>query len=122
MAHLAATNVEPQVVNDQFGRLTFTADLAAAIVHLLKIDATGTFHMSNSGDIVSWADIAAETFRLLGYDPNAVQPVSTAEYFGDKPHAPRPTHSGLDLTKLSQTGFTPPDWRSQLAPYLEELS
>lgn len=122
MAHLAATNVEPQVVNDQFGRLTFTADLAAAIVHLLKIDATGTFHMSNSGDIVSWADIAAETFRLLGYNPNSVQPVSTAEYFGNKPHAPRPTHSGLDLTKLSQTGFTPPDWRSQLAHYLEELS
>ena len=78
--------------------------------------------MSNSGDISSWAEIAAETFRLLGHNPNAVQPVSTADYFGDTPYAPRPTHSVLDLTKLSETGFTPPDWRVKLAAYLEEIS
>ena len=122
MAQLAATHVQPKVVNDQFGRLTFSTDLAAAIVHLLNINATGTYHMSNSGDISSWAEIAAETFRLLGHNPNAVQPVSTADYFGDTPYAPRPTHSVLDLTKLSETGFTPPDWRVKLAAYLEEIS
>ena len=35
MASLAAKGVKPSVVADQTGRLTFTADLAAGIIHLL---------------------------------------------------------------------------------------
>ncbi len=122
MAQLAHRGIAPRVVNDQFGRLTFCSELAAAIVHLLNHNATGTFNVSNSGEVVSWAAIAAECYRLLGSDPKLVTPVSTTEYFGDQPHAPRPKHSALALAKVTETGFTPRDWRISLADYLKELS
>ncbi len=39
MASLADKGVSPSVVGDQYGRLTFTTDLAAGIVHLITTDA-----------------------------------------------------------------------------------
>ncbi len=39
MASLAGRGIKPSVVNDQTGRLTFTADLAAGIRHLLDTGA-----------------------------------------------------------------------------------
>ena len=51
MATLADRGVNPEVVDDQFGRLTFTAEISRAIVHLLEIDAPyGTYNLSNDGD------------------------------------------------------------------------
>lgn len=119
MVDLASRGISPSVVDDQIGRLTFTSEIAAGISHLLNTGAPfGTYNLSNSGDPASWADIAMAVFASTGYDPANVTPVSTADYYGDKPHAPRPAHSTLDLAKITATGFTPGDWRIGLALYL----
>src|SRR5699024_5644848 len=78
MAGLAARGVEPTVVDDQIGRLTFAGELAAAIDALLSRQAPwGLYNVTGGGQPLSWAELAAEIFRLCGREPSAVTPVST---------------------------------------------
>jgi len=116
MQDLAARGIKPSVVNDQIGRLTFTDTLARGIKHLLETNAPyGTYNLTNEGQPASWAEIAKIVFEKSGKSPSDVQPVSTAEYFADKPNtAKRPLQSTLDLTKIEKTGFMPEDWRDKL--------
>ncbi len=116
MQDLAARGIKPSVVNDQVGRLTFTDTLARGIKHLLATSAPyGTYNLTNEGQSASWADIAKIVFEKSGKSPSDVQPVSTAEYFADRPNtAKRPLQSTLDLTKIEKTGFMPEDWRDKL--------
>ena len=116
MQDLASRGVRPSVVNDQIGRLTFTDTLARGIKHLLETNAPyGTYNLTNEGQPASWAEIAKIVFEKSGKSPSDVQPVSTAEYFADKPNtAKRPLQSTLDLTKIEKTGFIPEDWRDKL--------
>ena len=112
---------EVTVVDDQLGRLTFTRDMARAILHLLDSHAPyGTYDCTGSGVVRSWADIAREVFDLRNGNGGAVRPVSTAEYYASAkgPVAPRPVHSALDLSKLEATGFHMPDWEQSLKNYL----
>ncbi|PFG15639.1 dTDP-4-dehydrorhamnose 3,5-epimerase [Propionicimonas paludicola] len=119
MAELAAKGISPKVVDDQFGRLTFTTDLAAGIVHLLGSGApTGTYNLTNAGPSVSWREVAAEVFALSGRDRADVSGQSTEEYSAGKATAPRPRHSTLHLAKLRGTGFSPAPWPDRLAEYL----
>jgi len=121
MASLAGRGIDPAVVDDQVGRLTFTDTIADAIAHLLETGATyGTYNVTNGGDAASWFDIAREVFRLTGNDPERVRPVSTAEYFADATAAvaPRPANSVLDLTAIQASGFTPARVEDALVRYL----
>jgi dTDP-4-dehydrorhamnose reductase len=103
-----------RVVADQHGSPTFCDDLAAAILDLLSVRATGVVHAVNAGT-TSWHGFAAEIVRLLGADA-AVVPVSTDEF--PRP-APRPAYSGLDTTRLEHLiGRTIPTWQDGLARYL----
>ena len=119
MADLAAKGVSPTVVADQYGRLTFTQDLAAGIIHLLSTGAPhGTYNLSNTGPVQSWAEIAADVFELCGRPRGDVTPVTTAEYSAGKLVSPRPVHSALNLAKLTATGYTPPPAAQRLAELL----
>ncbi|MHA7304956.1 sugar nucleotide-binding protein [Arthrobacter sp. TMN-49] len=119
MAALAGRGHQPQVVNDQYGRLSFAADIAAGIGHLLATGAAyGTYNLSNSGPLQSWADIAADVYQALGLPREWVTGVSAAAYFAGKEAAPRPTHSALALAKIRATGFDPPSARSRLLEFL----
>lgn len=121
MVSLARRGISPAVVDDQHGRLTFTRDLAAAIVHLLDTDAPwGTYNVSNEGPTRTWFQIADEVFRTLGAD-GTVTPTTTAKYAAGRVMAPRPTHSTLDLTRIEATGFTPPAADVRLQEYLSTL-
>jgi dTDP-4-dehydrorhamnose 3,5-epimerase len=121
MASLAGRGIEPSVVNDQVGRLSFTADIAAGIRHLLDTVAPyGTYNLSNDGQPQSWADIAAEVYELTGKPRAAVTGVSTEEYFKNKPAAPRPLNSALDLGKLAAQGFQPRNAAAALEAYVRE--
>jgi len=121
MASLAQRGINPTVVSDQTGRLTFTTDIAAGIQHLLHTGvAYGTYNLTGSGEPASWADIARTVYGLTGHDPSRIMDVTTAEYFANatSPVAPRPANSTLDLTKIEGTGVAPQDWRLTLEKYL----
>lgn len=121
MATLAERGINPTVVSDQTGRLTFTSDIAAGIRHLLDTRAeVGTYNLTGAGDPAPWADIARTVYQNTGHDPGRVTDVTTAEYFANAtgPVAPRPANSVLDLTKIEATGFRAPDWRATLSHYL----
>ena len=112
------------VVDDQLGRLTFTRDMAAAILHLLDSRAPyGTYDCTGSGAVRSWADIARAVFDAANGNGEAVVPVSTAEYYAgaEGPVAPRPHFSALDLSRLEATGFHMPDWQEELEEYLGKI-
>ena len=121
MASLAERGVDPSVVDDQFGRLTFTSELARAIRHLTTTGAPyGTYNVTGSGPATSWADIARRVFELTGHDPARVTGVSTEAYFASATSAvaPRPRNSVLDTQKLESTGFIPRPAEDSLARYL----
>ncbi len=120
MMNLAAKNVSPKVVDDQIGRLTFTATLVEAIEKLVKDAAPfGTYNVSNEGEPVSWARVTRAIFGAMGREDLTVTGVSTAEYFKDKPEAaPRPLQSTLDLTKIEAAGLQLTDWREALQAYV----
>lgn len=118
MRSLAERGISPTVVADQVGRPTLASDLAAGILALLDTEP-GTYHLTNSGDPVSWADVARFVFSRTGRTETDVTDTTTAAYFADKPEAaPRPLNSVLDLTKAEKVGVTLPDWRSSLEEYL----
>ena len=124
MAGLADRGISPTVVDDQVGRPTFTADLAAGIAHLLATRAPhGTYNLTNGGEPASWADVAAAVFAARGRSPGDVGRTSTEKYFADKPQAAvRPLNSVLDLSKITATGFSPRDWHTALPEYLDTLA
>ncbi|MDR1300617.1 MAG: NAD(P)-dependent oxidoreductase [Candidatus Nomurabacteria bacterium] len=123
MYNLAQRGVKPSVVNDQFGRLTFTSELVRAIRFLVENDAPfGTYNVSNSGPIKSWAEIAGDVFELADRSRSDVIGVSTEDYFKDKPEtAKRPRNSDLNLSKIQSLGFESHDYESELKSYIESL-
>jgi dTDP-4-dehydrorhamnose reductase/dTDP-4-dehydrorhamnose 3,5-epimerase len=124
MQTLANRGLEPQVVNDQIGRLTFTKDLSKGIKHLIDTHSPyGTYNITNDGESASWAEIASRVFKLSGRKADDVEGVSTDEYFADKDlFAYRPLQSTLDLAKIKAAGFTPRDWETALSEYLKQQS
>jgi dTDP-4-dehydrorhamnose 3,5-epimerase len=121
MLGLGARGIAPNVVDDQFGRLTFTGELVRAIEHLLLTNSTyGVYNVTNSGVIKSWAEITEEIFADAGFDLS-VGHISTAEYFAGKENiAPRPVNSDLNLDKLRATGFVSEDWQEELKKYIKD--
>ena len=121
MASLAERGIDPNVVDDQRGRLTFASEIARAIAHLLRTRAPyGTYNVTGSGEPRTWAELAGDIFALTGADRARVSGVSTETYFAGAtgPVAPRPLNSVLDLSKLEATGFVPRDAGEQLKEYL----
>ena len=108
MKKFDAQGIAPEVVSDQYGRPTFTQDLAEAVQHLLAVNASGTFNVTNDGPVASWYEIAQKILVRV----KAI-PVLTADFV--KPHhSPRPMFSTLDLDKLKATGLQMPDWRERI--------
>lgn len=125
MASLADRGINPRVVDDQYGRLTFTPTIASAIRWLLETGAGhGTYNVTNTGEPSSWYDVARTVFELTGHDPSRVTPVSTVEYYADadSPVAPRPRNSALALDRLRSVSFTPVSAASMLDQYLRRRS
>jgi dTDP-4-dehydrorhamnose reductase len=122
MASLADRDLNPEVVDDQFGRLTFTTEISRAIVHLMQTEAPyGTYNISNEGEPLTWAGIARAVFEARGRDAASIKSVTTADYTTGKSLAPRPRHSTLSLDKIVSAGFRPADAMSQLQEYLSTL-
>ena len=117
MLRLAETKSELNVVCDQIGSPTYTADLAPLLCDMVVSEKYGVYHATNEG-ICSWAEFAEEIFRLAGKDVK-VNPVPTSEY---PTRAARPLNSRMSKAKLEAMGFSRlPDWHNALVRYLREL-
>ena len=121
MLEIGKKGINPTVVSDQIGRLTFTSELVRAIDHLLSTKAPyGVYNISNDGETASWASITKKIYETAGLK-NTVSETTTDEYFMGKENiAPRPLKSSLDLSKIKSTGFTSIDWESELNRYIEK--
>ena len=117
MLRLAETKSELNVVCDQIGSPTYTADLAPLLCDMVESEKYGVYHATNEG-ICSWAEFAEEIFRLAGKDVK-VNPVPTSEY---PTRVVRPLNSRMSKAKLEAMGFSRlPDWHDALVRYLREL-
>ncbi|MBE6404385.1 MAG: dTDP-4-dehydrorhamnose reductase [Lentisphaerae bacterium] len=116
MINLAdGTRPELKVVADQIGNPTSTLAVSRQLQNILnRKDLVGTFHLTCEGE-ATWADFAAEIFRLKGIDQKIV-PCTTAEF--PRP-APRPANSRLDKMMLRLAGLPPmPHWKDALAEFI----
>ncbi|MEU2245680.1 dTDP-4-dehydrorhamnose reductase [Streptomyces sp. NPDC019224] len=116
MIKLEAVKDTLDVVDDQRGQPTWTADLAGLLVRLGRaaLDGTapaGVYHGTSGGE-TSWYGLAREVFRLLGADPDRVHPTTSAAFA--RP-APRPAYSVLAHDRFTAAGIAPVrDWRPAL--------
>jgi dTDP-4-dehydrorhamnose reductase len=102
MLKLGKSNPYVKVVNDQFGKPTFTKDLAHKVPDILNRDH-GIYHITNEG-ICSWYEFASAII------PNTVP--CTSEEFPSK--AKRPRYSVLKNTKTTPIRH----WKEALADYI----
>jgi dTDP-4-dehydrorhamnose reductase len=100
------------VVDDQHGQPTWTADVARQIIALVHSTAApGIYHATSSGQ-TTWFGLAREIFGLLGADPARVKPVPTSAM--PRP-APRPAYSVLGHDAWARLGIPLiGEWRSAL--------
>jgi dTDP-4-dehydrorhamnose reductase len=121
MIGLEARRDTLDVVDDQRGQPTWSADVAERIADLgplLGPEAHGVFHATNSGE-ATWFDLAREVFSLIGADPERVRPTSSAAF--PRP-APRPAYSALAHRRWQEIGLPlPRDWRSALHEALPRI-
>lgn len=125
MLSLAERGVDPKVVNDQWGRLTFTSQLAEAIHHLLeKQCAFGIYNVSSSGPVITWADVAQDVFSIAGHRVSRISPVETRQYLEtlSGPSAPRPRNGALELDKIIGSGYEPAPAQQLIANYVRDLA
>ncbi|HEX9940544.1 MAG TPA: dTDP-4-dehydrorhamnose reductase [Thermoanaerobaculia bacterium] len=110
-----------RVVRDQEGCPTYSRFLAAALLDLARLGATGIVHYRNR-EPVSWYAFAVEIARLWrGGVAGGIEvvPVTTAEF--PRP-APRPAYSVLDVTRFEEiAGRRVEPWRGGLEETLAQL-
>jgi dTDP-4-dehydrorhamnose reductase len=100
------------VVDDQLGQPTWTADVAGQIIALVDAAAAPGVYHATSGGQTTWFGLAREVFGLLGADPDRVRPVPTSAM--PRP-APRPAYSVLAHGAWAGAGIPPiSDWRTAL--------
>ncbi|MEV4569154.1 dTDP-4-dehydrorhamnose reductase [Nonomuraea sp. NPDC049419] len=96
MIGLAGERDTVDVVDDQRGQPTWTADLADYLVRLAQSDLPpGVYHGTSAGE-TTWYGLAREIFALLGRDPERVRPVPSEAF--PRP-ARRPANSVLAHTR-----------------------
>jgi dTDP-4-dehydrorhamnose reductase len=112
MIRLERLRAELDVVDDQHGQPTWTADVAGQIIALIRREAApGIYHATSSGQ-TTWCGLAREIFRLLGADPARVRAVPGSAM--GRP-APRPAYGVLGHDGWSKAGLVPiGDWQQAL--------
>lgn len=102
------------VVADNAMAPTFSADLARALLEMLRIrPKPGTYHLTNEGQ-TSWHGLATAIVELAGV-PAEIVPIGAADY---PMSARRPRFSVLDTTRITGLTGRMPTWQDALRRYL----
>ncbi|BBK78217.1 dTDP-4-dehydrorhamnose reductase [Clostridium butyricum] len=105
------------VVCDQIGSPTYTADLAPLLCDMAVSEKYGVYNATNEG-FCSWAEFAAEIMKQAGLNCK-VNPIPTSEY---PCKAVRPFNSRMSKKMLLENGFSLlPEWKVALKKYLKEI-
>ena len=112
MLRLAGERDTLNVVTDQVGQPTWTADVARQTVALLESDGQpGIYHATSAGS-ASWFEFARAIFETAGLDPERVKPTDSHTYVQK---APRPAYSVLGHDAWGDAGLPElRDWRQAL--------
>ena len=112
MINLEGQRPAVDVVDDQQGQPTWTADVARQVIALIHAAAPpGIYHATSSGQ-ATWFALAREIFGLLGADPARVRPVPGSALA--RP-APRPACSVLGHDAWAPLAVPPiGGWRTAL--------
>ncbi len=106
------------VVCDQIGSPTYTADLAPILCDMVVSEKYGVYHATNEG-FCSWAEFAQEIMKQSGLTCT-INPIPTSEY---PTKAERPLNSRMSKNKLVENGFCVlKHWKDALERYLNELN
>lgn len=117
MRRLGLERDELNIIHDQVGSPTYTADLAPLLVDMMETDKYGIYHATNEG-FCSWYEFANEIFRQ-SESQITTNPITTNQY---PTAAKRPLNSKMSKAKLVESGFSLlPTWSEALASYLTEL-
>jgi dTDP-4-dehydrorhamnose reductase len=117
MIRLESTRDVIDVVDDQRGQPTWSADVAWQVVRLAESDApAGVYHATASGE-TTWWGLARAVFQELGADVSRVRATTTAR--SPRP-ARRPAYSvlGHDAWAAARLPTLPP-WRQSLSRALD---
>ena len=112
---LAASRPAIDVVDDQRGSPTYTADLARTIIQLCRSDAKGIVHATNRGNC-SWFEFAREIVADVRLN-SMVRPTTSEQFV--RP-AQRPRYSVLSSKSLQKQAIEMPTWQDALRRYLRE--
>lgn len=116
MLRLGKERKEINVVADQYGSPTYTADLAPLLVEMIQTEKYGIYHATNEG-VCSWAEFAEEIFKVAGMNVK-VNHITTAEY---PTRAKRPMNSRLSKKSLIiNTLKSLENWQSAVKIYLQK--
>ncbi|MCI1966665.1 MAG: dTDP-4-dehydrorhamnose reductase [Oscillospiraceae bacterium] len=117
MLRLGKERSKMNIVCDQIGSPTYTADLAPLLCDMIVTEKYGTYHATNEG-YCSWAEFASEIFRQAGY-LTKVNFIPTSEY---PSRAKRPFNSRMSKRSLDQAGFHRlPEWQDALKRFFEKI-
>ena len=107
---------ELPVASDQFGSPTSAKDLARLILHLIKTNEYGTYHVTCQG-VCSRYEFAQEILKLAGM-ATGLRAVPTAE---SQLSSARPAYAVLDNFILRIIDlYQMPQWKDSLKEYMEE--
>lgn len=117
MLRLGKEKESLNVVCDQIGSPTYTADLAPLLCDMAESEKYGVYHATNEG-FCSWAEFASEIMKKAELNCN-VKPIPTSEY---PAKAARPFNSRLSKKSLEDNGFKLLlNWKDALERYLVEI-
>lgn len=117
MLRLGKEKESINVVCDQIGSPTYTADLAPLLCDMAVSEKYGVYHATNEG-FCSWAEFAQEIMDKAGLNCK-INPIPTSEY---PAKAERPFNSRMSKKKLLDNGFIAlPEWKNALKRFLNEL-
>ena len=106
------------VVCDQIGSPTYTADLAVLLCDMAVSEKYGIYHATNQG-FCSWAEFAEEIMRIANLNCK-INYIKTGEY---KTKAVRPLNSRLSNESILENSFEIlPCWEIGIERYLANLN
>lgn len=128
MADLAGRGIDPNVVNDQWGRPTYAPHLAGGLGEMARAlagqheavdpaDIPQVLHCAGSGEPITWYELATASFAAAGYDSQRVTGIATSEY---PTPAKRPLNAALCVDEWERLGLAPlPAWQAGLAKAMQ---